>query len=310
MKSKLSIQQQIEHLEFKGVSFDLYSKEEAAEYLQQKNNFLRLSSYRFMFEKQIQGADKGCYLNLDFAYLVDLASIDRVLREVFLLMTLDIEHFAKIKLMELIDSSSDEDGYKIVSDFKESLTSSYLKRLKRELHNRSAGDAGYDVYAGDLIAKYELEMPVWVFLEVISFGTFLSFYRFCAQRWGNTDMLQEFYILKSVKALRNACAYNSCIVNGFSSATKTMPYETNSLITDTLNNFGVKNTKARKAKLKNPRIGQITATLYAFDAIVTSKKARNRGYANLKRLQGRYQRHSGYYSKHNTLWRFLISCGS
>lgn len=305
MKQKLSTQQQIEHLESKGIVFELCSKEDAAAYLRKKNNFLRLSSYRFLFEKQIQGKAKGCYLNLDFAYLADLASIDRILREVFLLITLDIEHFAKIKLLGIIDSLSAENGYSIVSDFKDSLSPSYRKRLSNELHNRSDEGIGRDIYAGNLISKYELEMPIWVFLEVVSFGTFLSFYRFCAQRWNDDTLLQEHYILKSVKALRNACAHNSCIVNGFCPGANNEPLATNTLIANALNDAGIKNTKARKAKLKNPRIGQIASTLYAFDAIVDSAKARERGYANLERLKKRIQHHPEYYTGHNATMSFF-----
>ncbi len=37
----------------------------------------------------------GQYVRLEFAYLVDLAGIDRVLRDLILGMALDIEHLAK-----------------------------------------------------------------------------------------------------------------------------------------------------------------------------------------------------------------------
>lgn len=40
----------------------------------------------------------------------------------------------------------------------------------------------HDAYAGDLIAHHIDDMPIWVFLEVIDFGTLVDFYLFCATR--------------------------------------------------------------------------------------------------------------------------------
>lgn len=73
---------------------------------------------------------------------------------------------------------------------------------------RSSDGERHDIYAGDLIAHHMGDMPVWVFQEVIDFGTFVGFYLFCAGRWEDDEMLQEHYALKSVKALRNATAHN------------------------------------------------------------------------------------------------------
>jgi hypothetical protein len=116
-KPMLTIEQQIAHLEGKGITFDLMSRVDAADYLANKNNFLRVTSYREVFYQQLQGSDAGKYLNLDFAYLVELASIDRVLREVMIGITLDIEHFAKVKTLNRIAGTPGEDGYSIVKDF-------------------------------------------------------------------------------------------------------------------------------------------------------------------------------------------------
>ncbi len=41
-------------------------------------------------------------------------AIDHMLRHALLPMTLDIEHFAKAKLMRSLTERSDEDGYSIV----------------------------------------------------------------------------------------------------------------------------------------------------------------------------------------------------
>ena len=82
----------------------------------------QLAAYRVLFEKRIGGAHDGEYVGLDFGHLRDLAAIDHMLRYTLLPMTLDIEHFAKVKLMREVTERADEDGYSIVADYLESLS--------------------------------------------------------------------------------------------------------------------------------------------------------------------------------------------
>ena len=72
-----------------------------------------------------------------------------------------------------------------------------------------------DEYSGDLQRHYAGVMPIWVLLELSSFGTVADVYRFCADRWGDRPMLREHYFLRSAKGVRNACAHSSAIINGF-----------------------------------------------------------------------------------------------
>lgn len=275
-KPSLPVAQQIEYLKSKGVSFQLCSEQDAVEYLARYNNYLRTTSYRVLFPRQIDGEHAGDYVGLDFANLILLSRFDRRLREALLLMSVDIEHFARVKVLRLCEKHG-EDGYSIVADFFTDLARSERERMLDRLSARCGNGGQRDAYTGDLIAHYGVEgLPVWVLGEVLEFGPFLTFYRFCASRWGLSDMLQEHYVLKSVKSLRNACAHNSCIANGFRHAEGRTPYRTPTLITDALNAAGIGNSKSRKAKLSNPRIAQIAATLYAVSSFFESKSAISR----------------------------------
>ena len=40
---------------------------------------------------------------------------------------------------------------------------------------------------------------MWVFLELTSFGSFNHFYKFCADRFGDRKMVDDFYLLQRVK---------------------------------------------------------------------------------------------------------------
>ena len=125
----------------------------------------QLAAYRVLFEKRVGGAHDGEYVGLDFGHLRDLAAIDHILRYTLLPMTLDIEHFAKVKLMREVTDRADEDGYSIVADYLESLS-----ERNRSIREKEMERLKRDRYSGGMARKYDEEKPVWVLIELLSFG--------------------------------------------------------------------------------------------------------------------------------------------
>lgn len=110
MKRLLSIDELIEHMKGKGIKFDLYSEDEARSFLRQNNYFMKVSAYRRLYPKcPPESKRPGEYQNLDFAYLVELSTIDVHLRYLILQMCLDIEHFIKVHLMTHATDNPQED---------------------------------------------------------------------------------------------------------------------------------------------------------------------------------------------------------
>ena len=212
-KPWLTASEQVSHLKSKGVRFSLMSEADAKGYLEKNSNYFRLRSYRLGFPKVEEGPRKGEYANLDFKMLVDLSIVDMLLRYEMLPLTLDIEHFAKVALLKRIELEG-EDGYSIVTDFiasydEKQRNGSTKNRLKNEICQGENSP-----YTGGLISRYgDFAYPAWAFVEVISFGSFLYFYKFCADRFNDQEMKDAFYLLQAVKSLRNACAHNNCILN-------------------------------------------------------------------------------------------------
>ncbi|WP_048515669.1 Abi family protein [Megasphaera cerevisiae] len=219
-KSKLNYSRQLLHLKNKGITINKLSESEAIEYLMENNNLFKLSSYRKNFNKDV---NKEKYLDLDFSYLIDLAVIDTRLRMLLLEIVLCIEHFAKVKLLKRITLATNEDGYSIVYDYVE-----HLKTSNEENHRhliREIERTEKSVYCRDIYEKYHEKIPVWAFLELITFGSFISFYKFCADRFLLQDdnkgylkgfdkqMQDEFYMFLDIKHIRNASAHNNCILN-------------------------------------------------------------------------------------------------
>ena len=148
----------------------------------------------------------------------------------------------------------DEDGYGIVADFMRAQQRRYRSYIERDLSSRmSAGIVG-DVYTGRIIGHYRDAMPVWAFLEVVTFGTALAFCLFCSERWDDAVMREEHYILKGVKAVRNCCSHGSCIVNGMDGSNE-CDYALSSLVYDWLCWKGCARVFSARARATASRTG-------------------------------------------------------
>ena len=117
MKQLLSIDELIEHMKIKGITFQEMSEEDAKRFLLENNYYMKLAAYRANYEKCNFGKRLGQYKRLDFAYLRELSTLDMYLRYIIISMCLDIEHSIKVKLISNITQNSEEDGYNIVRKF-------------------------------------------------------------------------------------------------------------------------------------------------------------------------------------------------
>lgn len=129
--------------------------------------------------KRVGGERDGEYVGLAFGHLRDLAAIDHMLRYTLLPMTLDVEHFAKAKLMRGPTERPEEDGYSIVGDYLAGLSKKSLDIRVGEMRRLEN-----DRHSGGLARKYAGACPAWALAELVSFGSLIDFYRFCALRWG------------------------------------------------------------------------------------------------------------------------------
>ena len=242
--------------------------------------------------KHNRGENAGKYENLDFAMLVDIAIIDMYLRSEMVLITLDIEHFAKMCLMRKIDeevSAGIEDGYAVVADFLNTHghvddKNAIIQEIKRGL---TSG------YTKDLIKHYpDYSYPAWAFIELISFGTFCHFYKFCAERFDDREMQNDFYLLQSVKALRNATAHNNCLLHKLTSQSKWRPQNA---VIQAVRDLGVSRDTSRK-RLRNGLLQQVATSLFVHKELA-SEGIRGKRAKSLSKLLKRMNRNvDEYYS--------------
>lgn len=183
-KPMLDTSEMIQHLKERGVKFEIVSEEDAYTFLEQNNNYFKLTAYRKNFETHSSGDRKGQYINLDFAALQELSTIDMRLRYILLHMCLDIEHFIKVDLIRTIQSCNKADAYNIVSDFISNQQKWHFSDPKgTDYIDKILKEARKDVYRKDLVQKYEDCFPVWVFAEIIHFSDLIELYMFVLCRY-------------------------------------------------------------------------------------------------------------------------------
>ena len=286
-KPRLSLDGQVEHLKEKGVLFNIMDEEAAKDYLTQHNNYFKLTAYRKNYDKHPDGENKGKYINLEFAYLVDLAVIDMQLRYRIVHMALDIEHHTKLQLLRKMEDFN-EDGYQIVQDYLDSLDEKQKKICDSEI-SRNKGN----IYCGDIVDKYDGAYPIWAFVEIIPFGRLVAFYGFCADRFADADMKDNFFRLLTCKEIRNASAHSNCIINDLK--TKTAAHKTNAAITKELMTIPKMSSNFRKNRMSNARIQQIVTLFYMHKTMVESDGIKKSESEELQKIMKRVDKHNDYY---------------
>lgn len=265
-KPLLTVEQQIAHMKEKGITFDLCSEEEAAKHLREKCQFFRIYAYRRNFAKHEGGSRDGQYVGLDFGHLKTLSRLDRMLRDALLPMTLDVEHFAKVKLLSAAEDNG-EDGYAIMHDYRKCLTEAERSRIDGELARRQN-----DPYTGQVIRKYLEDMPIWAFCEVVPFGIFTDLVKFCATRWDDGFLADVHYQLKNSRQIRNAGAHGACILNDVMSQTPAP--RSPAVLVNAMNAHGIPK-RLRTKWLRSRRMVQVCSLLYLFSSIVPAGSVRS-----------------------------------
>ena len=288
MRPKLSIPAQIKYMKEAGITFDIISENEASRYLDEHTYYFRIKSYAKNYEKYLSTEKQGQYINLDFAYLVDLSEIDFMLRELILKMTLTLEHYLKVKLLSDFNASH-EDGYDIIQD---------LFNMQPELKTKIEEEKVNTSTSNELILKYKDNWAIWNIVEVISLGSFSELYNLFYTR--NKSSTSYFNMLHPVRMLRNAVAHNNCLINRLRPPYSREITPNFELRGEMLNQISI-SKKSLDNKFSHPALYDISALLFLYSRIVPSI-VQNRIYEELLDLfNNRMVKNKEFYSKNSTI---------
>jgi len=271
-----------------GITFDIVSEADARRYLDSYSYYFRLKAYAKNYEKYTSTDKHGQYINLDFAYLMDLSDIDASLRDLVLRMSSTLEFYLKVKMISDFNTT-DEDGYEIVQE---------LFRMQPELKSKIEEDKSNTSTSNELIAKYKNEWAIWNIVEVLSFGQFSELYAL----FYNRNDFGEVYLslIHPVRMIRNAAAHNNCLINRLRPPYSRSNSPSYLLRSELMQNVGL-SKKSLDNKLVHPVFHDFAALLFLFSKIVP-ESARERSYNEMNDLfYNRMLRNKEYYAKNNII---------
>ena len=214
LRLMMKISELVPYLKKKNIKFEKISEQEAEEYLRNNYNYYNLTSYKHNFLKYPSpaGQYEGLYQDLDFAYLKDMAIIDHRVRLLFFKIIIDIEHYLKIRILNLIENIKEENGYRVVNMY---LEKDFIdEKFPKKVHDSIFKKVGSEYY-NKIFSKYDIDrdqqlenIPIWEFLEIITFGELVNFYEFFSREYNLKNGLKNIFILREIVKLRNAVAHN------------------------------------------------------------------------------------------------------
>lgn len=295
-KRKLTIEEQIQDMIDKNIQFELYSKEDAKRFLKYNNYYFKLKSYARNYNINPQTQK---YFNLDFAYLVELSKLDMYIRKIILDLSLDVEHYLKVRLMNDLSSNTEEDGYNIVSLFLQN-----HPNAEADIQ----GKAGKYSFCSDLAEKHlneyrePKELAVWNIVEILSFGNFMELYEVYYQTYPSFNYSDY---LKSIKFIRNAAAHNNCILSTLRKPNSIKKFSKTKKLANILGKIPeFKSLEKRDAMMKNPVIHDFVTLLFVYNDVMkvsATKNIRNRKMEEIYHLfcseDGRIRKNMSYFEK-------------
>lgn len=288
-KSILSTTNLVSHMKTKGIKFNIVTEADAKHFLEEHNYFFKLSAYRKNFTKYQSGSNEGKYIDLDFAYLKDLSTIDMHLRHLLLELSLDIEHSIKLTLIKDIETNNDEDGYNIVSQ--------YIAKHDYVFDIKKAN------YCKAIVKKHTTgnpppDCPIWSFCEIISFGELTRLYDLYYKLYPNRLPIDPTFIY-AIKNIRNAVAHNNCLINNFLTHEKT---PTSFKVANMVSKITCIKTDLRQKSLQHYFLHDFAALLHCYSILVKSEKLKKYQHKKIRKLfYIRMIEHRCYYEKNNTL---------
>lgn len=267
-KEKLDIDKQIDHMKSKGIQFNIEDESFAKDYLSNNTYYFKLKSYEKLYNQYHSEDNKGKYINLEFAYLRDLATIDSLLRKKILSMAIDIEHYLKVDLLKDFNNSP-EDGYEIIQKVKELDPEHFNQEIDSKLNGRACSD---------LVAKYKDNFAIWNYVEIIGFRDFCELYslfysrnidQFCHKKNKSNYKGPYYYFMNPVRLLRNAAAHNNCLLIGLNKNAD-ISFNFEHKVSSFLGANGIKNPSLNK-QLSKPIIHDFCVMLFLFSQIAPPK---------------------------------------
>lgn len=297
-RNKLSLESQILKMKSEGIKFNIMSESDAKDFPTWNTYYFKLKSYA---KNYLKSDRNNKYSNLEFAYLVELSVLDTHLRSRILDLCLSIEHQLKVMLMRSVTEDPNEDGILIIRRLFEMYP--YIK----EDTLRSTNSAGYD-----LKIHYGEDMPIWVFLELCSYNSFIKLFEYYYSKKKSKKLKELQPLIYASKFLRNAAAHNNCLLNSLRNpySSKGKRFRPAPNVKAEILSLQTVSRKSTERILKNRVVHDFLSALLLFKQICSSSAMFENVMADLEELlHVRFLRHKDYFQSDPLLvarYRYVV----
>lgn len=259
---KKNLPELLNSLERRGVKFNIKNKEESTLVLEELNYYYKVTVYKRNFKKDEQGK----YIDLDFAYLGELASVDMQLRYLLTSFTLDIEHSLKTFLMKKVTENDKTDGYDIIEGFIQSTKNSINPLSKEKLFMKANNTSSYQY---SLYETHKDCPPIWAVIEIMSFGDLTRLITYYFKRFPDRDVDINSLkgLMMGVKKIRNCSVHNNPFLFDLSRGKL-------GSVNQYLHNY-TREAKVGEMYLKCPKVHDVLCVLYMHDKYVKGPGSRH-----------------------------------
>lgn len=191
MKYRATVDQQIDALKARGVTFVLMGEEEARRFLSENSYYFKLKAYRNNYEQ----TPDGKYVGLDFKHLVELSNMDFTLSRTVLSFALGIEHALKVRTNNLMMSDPDDE---------------IAEKCLRRAFSGDPQELKGNPYTDSLIDHCGQQPAMWHLWELGTFAQQVSMYKsFFEMKAEKAPLVHLLFI---VRKMRNAVSHGNCLL--------------------------------------------------------------------------------------------------
>jgi len=280
-----------------GIKFTITNEEQACAYLENNTYYFKIKEYAKLFPKRQKRDNEEFdqYINLEFAYLVDLSIIDSCLRKIILKIALDIEHYLKTRLISDFNKT-DSDGYEIVKEFISFNPEHYQNEWATKEHGKACSN---------LVKKYKDDFAIWNVIEVLSFGDFTAFFHYFYSQYATQIYKKDYfpyeYLINPVRILRNAAAHNNCLISSLARPyTAPEEFNINHDIGRLLGKHGFKG-KTLSTNISKPLVHDFCVLLYLYCKLSPTSAQEYVLFEVNDLFVGRMIKHKEYYTNNAIL---------
>ncbi len=152
-------------------------------------------------------------------------------------------------------------------------------------------------YSSDLIEKYYPFFPVWVFVELISFGDLAYLIAFYEEIYSDPIVNNKF--MNTVRDIRNASAHSICLINKLFDPLR-QGCQIDSTISSYIKNIPGISAKSRAKNLNYQIVYDFIVLIYIYETVIPNGTAKQNRHTDIKNLfNNRMTRHKEYF-KSNT----------